>query len=262
MPPHRYLKAEKVRQFDVDYEPFAAAHGQYKCSVILDLWKDSLHIYDCEGQLSRTLAPQFGVCDITSFQNKFYVTEHSTDNGCVFVYNCQLELTNTVKVGYRGAGFVAVTGQFMFVTSYSENTVYRVEMPGGRRQQALITQGLKLPQGVASNERRVAVCCEEEHIVYVYDTEGRLQYKHGGQGAGPGQLYFPCGVAIDHDNRLFICDYKNNRVCIVSGHGQHNRDIDLGNLFPRGVVVTSPGQLMITCSTGCQKPGVVTLYQY
>ena len=55
-------------------------------------------------------------------------------------------------------------------------------------------------------------------------------------------------MAIGHTGTLFICDNNNKRVCIVSSQGQHMEDINLGNLSPQDVVVTSPGELMITCS--------------
>ena len=106
----------------------------------------------------------------------------------MFVHNSQLELMNTMKVGYKQVGYVSVTDQFMFVASYSENKVYRVEMPVGGRQRALITGVLNGPEFVGSNGRKVAVCCQEEDKVYVFDTEGMLLHKYGASGTSLTQL--------------------------------------------------------------------------
>ena len=194
----------------MSYSPAIAAYGQHGRIVIRGLWNNTLHVHNCEGGQIRTVTPKFNVCDITSFKDKFYVTETNTDNGRVFVYNSQLKLVNTIKVGYK-----AVTDRFMFVTSYSENKVYRIEMPAGGRLKALITEGLAEPWFIGSNGRQVSVSCNGEHAVHVFDTDGRLLYKYGGRGAHPGQLLKPWGVAIDHTDSLFICDKNNNRVCIV-----------------------------------------------
>ena len=253
---------EKVRQFDLNYEPYTAAYGQHGHIVIREMDNRKLHVHDFEGREIRTVTTKFDVWDITSFKDKFYATESSTENGRVFVYNSQLELMNTIKVGYKSFGYVAVTDQFMFVTSYNENKVYREEIASGGRQQVFTTRGLTGPGRVGSNGRKVAVCCRTDHKVYVFDTEGTLLHKYGGLGAGPGQLSYPWGVAMDHTDTLFICDLINKRVCIVSPHCWHMEDINMGNLNPESVVVMSLGQLMITCDRGFTKSGIVMFYRY
>ena len=110
----------RVEKFDLDYIPHTAAYGQHGHIVIRDSDSRKLHVHDCEGRHIRTVTPEFNVSDITSFQDKFYVTEQNTDDGRVFVYNSQLELMNTIiiKIGYKASGCVAVTDQFVFVTRF------------------------------------------------------------------------------------------------------------------------------------------------
>ena len=36
----------------------------------------------------------------------------------------------------------------------------------------------------------------------------------GHRGSEPGELYYPCGVAVDSDGVVYVCDRSNNRVQI------------------------------------------------
>ena len=260
---HSYaaVRPKELRQFELMYDPRAAACCQHGQIVVCDS-VNKLHVHEAGGREVRTATTNFKPWDIKSFQDKHYVTECDTDNGRVFVFNSELDITDTITVGYNKCGRVAVTDEFMYVTSRDEDIVYRVEISGWRRQKVLISGGVRSAQHVATNGRKVVVGSNSTHTVWVYDTKGNLQFKYGGEGSCTGQLKHPWGVAIDQRDTVFICDAFNNRVCIVSPQGHHMGDISLGSLSPRGVVVTSPYQLMITCSTGFQKPGVVTFHQY
>lgn len=253
---------KELRHFELVHDPRAAAWCQDGQIVVRDLWLNKLHTHEAGGREIRTATLDFKPCDIRSFQDKVYITECDTNNGRLFIYNSNLKLTNTFTVGYKGYGGVAVTDRFMFVTSSNEDRVYRVEMPSGGNQQAIIVRGVKSPGRVATNGRKVVVGSNKTHTVWVYDIEGNLQFQYGTEESGPGQLYCPYGVAIDHADTVFICEADNKRVCIVSSQGHHMRNITLGNAEPRSVVVTSQGQIMIACSAGRGKPGLVTFYQY
>ena len=57
------------------------------------------------------------------------------------------------------------------------------------------------------------VADDQHHRVAAFDTGGHLLASIGaGQGAGPGQLNFPYGVAIDPQGRVFVADDLNHRI--------------------------------------------------
>ena len=264
MLPHAGLNVNQVRQFSLKYEPWTAAYSQQGKIVTLELgWqKRKFHIHKSSGPELTSVNAEFDVNDITSFQDKFYATECFTDSGRVLIFNSKLVLIRSFKVGYKQSGRIAVTGKFLFITSLNENTVYRVEMPGAKKnKRAIITSGLHEPGEIASNGELVAVSCLKMHKVFVYDTEGCLQYIYGGEGLSSEQLHYPWGVAVDQKSRVIICDTDNCRLCFVSSQGHYIKEVALNSgIYPRGVVVTSPGHLLVVSSTG--PAGVVAIYQY
>ena len=46
----------------------------------------------------------------------------------------------------------------------------------------------------------------------MYSYEGKFVNTFGSRGTGDGQLKGPCGIAIDHEERLVISDRDNHRV--------------------------------------------------
>ena len=196
MLPSAGVRPKKLQRFQLMYEPCIAAWCQ---DGRIDECMNKIHVHEAgRREEVRTVTTNFCLCDITSFQDKFYVTECDTKFGRVFVYNSIFKITNNIKVGYRSSGGVAVTDRFMFVTSHDKDRVYRAGMPDGGRQKVLIKQDVQRPDCVASNGSKVVVGSILTHTVWVYDTEGNLQFQYGGYGPGPGQLTRPWGVAVDH----------------------------------------------------------------
>eukprot|EP00918_Siedleckia_nematoides_P040101 GHVU01087089.1.p1 GENE.GHVU01087089.1~~GHVU01087089.1.p1 ORF type:complete len:156 (+),score=1.41 GHVU01087089.1:530-997(+) len=152
---------------------------------------------------------------------------------------------------------------YIYITSSRDNTVYRLDRDG-RNKRTFNNQGLKSPQYIAASSNSVAVSSCGSDQVSVYDSAGRQLYVYGGFGSGPGQLNGPRGVVLDKWGKLLVEDYWNNRVCIVSPHGQHEGGIKLdkeGLNFPCGVALTKDGQLIVTCGW-YSTTKAVAIYQY
>ena len=52
------------------------------------------------------------------------------------------------------------------------------------------------------------------------DASGKLLASWGGWGAGNGQYYYPAGLAVHPDGRVFVADTGNHRLLSFSGDGQ------------------------------------------
>ena len=76
------------------------------------------------------------------------------------------------------------------------------------------------------------------HQVHVFDKQKKHIRSFGQQGSGNGQLNSLVGIAVDHDNRLYIGNWNNNRIEVVENDGTFVRQIGAGHLSqPWGVTV-------------------------
>lgn len=56
------------------------------------------------------------------------------------------------------------------------------------------------------------ICDYNNHIVRVFQTDGTPVDILGTGGSGPGEFYFPIGVAIGPDGSVYVADYGNARI--------------------------------------------------
>jgi len=73
------------------------------------------------------------------------------------------------------------------------------------------------------------------HRVCIYDDDGRVTRSYGGQeGSGVGQLDWPRHLAVDeHSQFIFVADYYNDRVVVLSMTLQFVRYISEGLSKPQ-----------------------------
>ena len=101
---------------------------------------------------------------------------------------------------------------------------------------------------------RMLVADDQHHRVAAFDTGGHSLAHRRRPGAGPGQLNFPYGVAIDPQGRVFVADDLNHRVVRYStpatGYKYKARwgayGTSPGRLaFPRGAATNANGELFV-----------------
>ena len=87
------------------------------------------------------------------------------------------------------------------------------------------------------------------HRLSKFNSHGKLVKSVGGKGSGTGQFDDPQGIALSKDNKLFVCDRRNNRIQVFDtnlkfisffgkeghGEGEFRHPIDL-NFDPAGDV--------------------------
>jgi DNA-binding beta-propeller fold protein YncE len=56
--------------------------------------------------------------------------------------------------------------------------------------------------------------------VHKFAPDGRLLFSWGEPGNGPGQFNLPHGIAVDHDERVYVADRENSRIQIFSPKGE------------------------------------------
>ena len=70
------------------------------------------------------------------------------------------------------------------------------------------------PHDVCVSGQYVYVTNHSGHSVSVFTTDGDYVTTFGQHGSCHGDLNYPCGVCIDKDGFMYVCDYTNNRLQI------------------------------------------------
>ena len=68
------------------------------------------------------------------------------------------------------------------------------------------------------------------------------------EGTAPGELYYPCGVAIHEDtHQIFVADLKNHRIEIFSETGEFLNQLGVGQLSQPYGIATHGDSLYVSC---------------
>ena len=46
----------------------------------------------------------------------------------------------------------------------------------------------------------------------MFDKNGKFLYEFGSRGKNDGELWYPAGVAVDDDGRIYVADHGNHRI--------------------------------------------------
>jgi len=81
------------------------------------------------------------------------------------------------------------------------------------------------PEGICVTKDRVYVTFSKDDWVGCYDKAGKLRFRFGERGTGPGQLRNPDYVCVAPDGLLYVTDQKNDRIQVFDSEGRHRRSI-------------------------------------
>lgn len=266
--PSAGLHIVKTHEFDLP-----CARGGIACdqegNVAVCGSDNTVYIFTQEGKKLSEIRPGCDIMGVAAKKDRWYITQDVTDNGKLFIYDTKGRHINTVSVGYKGYGGVAVSELHLYITSAKENAVYRLELPDGSNNKVFIknswfTKYLDNPMYVATNGKSVAVSSNNSHQVSLFDIDGTHLFVYGREGSGPGRLLNPLGVAIDGQGRVHFADWGNNRISILSSQGHHLFDIELGQKhYPRGLALTDDDKIIVGCGSWSEsRQRKIIIYQY
>jgi tripartite motif-containing protein 71 len=152
-------------------------------------------------------------------------------------------------------GGLAVSGDVVYVVDTGNDRIVRFDTQGGHGAEIVPPGTLQNPRGVAVRGTRMLVADDQHHRVAAFDTGGHLLASVGlGQGAGPGQLNFPYGVAMDPQGRVFVADDLNHRIVRYSTPAtKYQYKARWGSYgtapgqlaYPRGLATNGAGELYV-----------------
>ena len=95
--------------------------------------------------------------------------------------------------------------------------------------------------GVAVVGDEVMVCDDENHCIHVYTTELKYVRQIGSPGKAPGQFSDIVDISSDQHGNLYVCDYFNSCIVVLSNSGEFLHLIDSSGVIklrcPCGVCV-------------------------
>ncbi|XP_011405208.1 PREDICTED: E3 ubiquitin-protein ligase TRIM71-like [Amphimedon queenslandica] len=127
------------------------------------------------------------------------------------------------KPASRGIAIDYSTG-LLYVSDYDNHTVMVLQADGEVYKQIGGNDNaggnLSNPWGVVvANDTLYIVSCNS-HKVKMYALSGDFIGEFGENGSGPEQFAYPRGIACDNEGHLFIADYSNTRILILTMEGK------------------------------------------
>lgn len=194
-----------------------------------DTEADAVRVYDLQGKYLKSFA-KVTDGDATSLQKpahlaispdqQLYVSDRRLR--AIYVFTLDGEFVRKIALGGEDAGTFAPLGMgfaedgTLFVTDVGDSAGHRVVVFG--------------PDG--EEVRRFGSTAQAEQM---------SQF--------PGQFYFPNGVAISKDGRLFIGDSDNRRVQVFEEGADFSRFMRTAGI-PRGLVIDSKERLYVVDALG------------
>ena len=191
---------------------------------------------------------------IRGIKNPVYMAFNSSEElivtdylGDVLVFDKKGEQIRSISKSKHGFGSicgVAVDKEDnIYVSDSVKHCVYKFNKRGDLLKR-LETRGsgqkkINGPRGIAVAGDQVFVCDDQNHKVQVLTTELEPVKQIGSEGTGNEQFKRPEDVAVDNEQMMYVTDYGNNRVQVLTMDGRFVRSIEQGDLFnPCGVCVT------------------------
>ena len=81
--------------------------------------------------------------------------------------------------------------------------------------------------------------------VQVFDDDNKFLFKFGSQGSNPGQFQYPCYIALDSSNQVYVTDWSSDGgITVFSDDGQFIKKISCNRpwficLTPDDYIITN-----------------------
>ena len=110
---------------------------------------------------------------------------------------------------------------------------------------------MSYPRGLLIRGNKVFV--SHNHCILVYELDGKFVSSIGSGGSGELQFNWPWGLSTDESNNdIYICDYDNNRIQIISENLQYKSQFGKDTLhYPRDITLYKDNIFVLDRSNPC-----------
>ncbi len=150
--------------------------------------------------------------------------------------------------------YVEVDGQGrIFVSDRRQHTVFLFDPEGNPLGQMAPPPGETFwaPLGIALGPERIYLTdiTRGMHRVLVYTQDGQFVQAFGTEGKDPGQFWYPNGIEVDPEGRIYVTDSNNGRLQVFDASGELLYRLGGFNL-PRGTAMDDQQRLYVVDAVG------------
>ena len=117
---------------------------------------------------------------------------------------------------------------------------------GGKKEETLFA----LPREMIASSDGVYVADGGGLEVFAFDTIGKLRWKHGRKGAGPGEYLELTDLTLDNGGNVALLDARNGRLTFLERDGKLKRTMSTGSVgWPSSVCMFANGNLLFTVAS-------------
>ena len=126
----------------------------------------------------------------------------------------------------RNTGNIYVADTFNHCVKVFDNTAKYLSKFGDGKGEGKMS----FPRGLLIRGNRVFV--SHNHCILVYELDGKFVSRIGSEGSGELQFNSPWGLSTDESNNdIYICDYSDNRIQIISENLQYKSQFGKDTLY-------------------------------
>ena len=210
-------KLRSIKQSEYKFNrPWSVAVDKEDNIYFVEL--DSNTIYKSNKNMTKVTAKrvgqQSGHLGVTVVGDEVMVTE-CDNHGTIKVYTTELEYVREIVSHQEGTGtFNQMSSDKhgnLYVSVVNKNPCIQVLSNRGEVLHSFVRKELSSPHGVCVTDEYVYVTNWNKHNIEVYTTKGEHVTSFGQRGS---HFNHPCGVNVDKDGLLYVCDANNNRLQI------------------------------------------------
>jgi len=192
---------------------------------------------------------------VVDASGNIYVAE--SEIRIVFVFDRQKNVLRFLGTGRLGGPIGLAINNKKGILYVSDARLRKVFAIDTNSDNVLMTIGspseFKRPAGMVFDEQRerLYVADSQDHVVKVFDNDGRPLFTIGKRGAEDGEFNYPSYLALDRNGRLYVVDSFNFRVQIFDHEGNFIKKFgklgDASGYFsrPAGIGVDSDGNVYV-----------------
>ena len=139
--------------------------------------------------------------------------------------NQQLNCPRGVTVNHN-TGNIYVADNLNHCVKVFDNTAEHLSKFGDGKREGKMSH----PRGLLIRGNRVFV--SHSNCILMYELDGKFVSRIGSRGSGELQFNYPFGLSTDESNNdIYICDYYNNRIQIISENLQYKSQFGKDALY-------------------------------
>jgi len=179
-----------------------------------------------------------------------------SEHRVVFVFDREQNILRYLGDGLLSAPVsLAINNKkgILFVSDSQLDKVFGIDKNNGRLLFEIGGGNFKNPSGMVydENRNRLYISDTKNHMVRVYDENGKPLFTIGKKGSDDGEFSYPSYLAIDKKGNLYVVDSFNYRIQIFDHEGRFIRKFgklgDATGSFsrPAGIGVDSEGHIYV-----------------